>query len=107
MQTPFLNANLLSDIFTTLSILSSSLKNSHPLPASLPSLRERLIYHQRHARAHAAPATAFESNLDDPEMDEQGAESIRGSSIGIKEITMNVLTVSHNLLRPLHSVTMS
>ncbi|KAJ3501936.1 hypothetical protein NLJ89_g9115 [Agrocybe chaxingu] len=74
-RTPFMNPNFLSDIFTTLSILSSSLKDGHPLPAYLPTLRDRLIYHEYHARGHhsslysrivqkARPVTAQKLNLD-------------------------------------------
>ncbi|CAA7266342.1 unnamed protein product [Cyclocybe aegerita] len=73
--TPFMNPNFLSDIFTTLSILSNSLKDGHPLPAYLPTLRDRLIYHEYHPRGHhsslysrivqkARPVAAQKLNLD-------------------------------------------
>ena len=35
----------LSDVFTTLHILSNSLMQGHALPAYLPNLKERLVYH--------------------------------------------------------------
>ncbi|KAF8907694.1 hypothetical protein CPB84DRAFT_1768565 [Gymnopilus junonius] len=48
-RTPFMNPNFLSDVFTTLTILSNSLMNGSPLPAYLPKLRDRLVYHEYHA----------------------------------------------------------
>ncbi|KAJ3509937.1 hypothetical protein NLJ89_g4950 [Agrocybe chaxingu] len=48
-RTPFMNPNFLSDVFSTLSVLSSALKDGHPLPAYLPTLRDRLLYHEYHA----------------------------------------------------------
>ena len=36
----------LSDVFTTLHILSNSLMQGHAQPAYLPKLRERLVYHE-------------------------------------------------------------
>ncbi|KAF9042212.1 hypothetical protein BJ165DRAFT_257137 [Panaeolus papilionaceus] len=46
-QTPYLNPNFIADIFSTLSILSSSLQTGTPLPPYLPKLRERLLYHEQ------------------------------------------------------------
>ncbi|CAA7266341.1 unnamed protein product [Cyclocybe aegerita] len=44
-----MNPNFLSDVFSTLSTLSGALKDGHPLPAYLPTLRDRLLYHEYHA----------------------------------------------------------
>ncbi|KAF9475517.1 hypothetical protein BDN70DRAFT_883627 [Pholiota conissans] len=49
-RTPYLNPNFLSDVFMTITILSNSLMDGHQLPAYLPKLRDRLIYHEYHAR---------------------------------------------------------
>ncbi|KAF8168489.1 hypothetical protein B0H34DRAFT_816566 [Crassisporium funariophilum] len=110
-RTPFLNPNFLSDIFTTLSILSSSLMNGHPLPAYLPKLRDRLIYHEYHSGRRLNPSLGrigltkprYESDSD--EVNEDGASSagssehqldcsagrVDGSSIGLEELTLDVL----------------
>ncbi|KAG6854200.1 hypothetical protein C0991_009513 [Blastosporella zonata] len=42
-QTPFLNPNLLSDIFSNISIVSYALAGAHPLPPGLPRLRDRVV----------------------------------------------------------------
>ncbi|PPQ95766.1 hypothetical protein CVT26_015853 [Gymnopilus dilepis] len=52
-RTPFMNPNFLSDVFTTITILSNSLMNGNPLPAYLPKLRDRLVYHEYHAGRQA------------------------------------------------------
>ncbi|KAJ7745343.1 hypothetical protein B0H16DRAFT_977704 [Mycena metata] len=98
-RTPFLNPNLLSDVFATVDILSNALANGHPLPASLPCLRERLMYHEALIRSMdsqrpAEPAT----KVDIP--DETDAESVisefvagkvEGASIGFEELSLSVL----------------
>ncbi|PPQ76063.1 hypothetical protein CVT24_006853 [Panaeolus cyanescens] len=54
-QTPYLNANFFADVFSTISIISSSLTSGTPLPPYLPQLTERLIYHaQAQHKARAA-----------------------------------------------------
>ncbi|KAF8798312.1 hypothetical protein BYT27DRAFT_7177807 [Phlegmacium glaucopus] len=106
-RTPFLNPNFLSDIFSTLSILSDSLLTGRPLPACLPKLRDRLLYHECH-KGHLRPAaqrqTVYESDSDEGLEKKQSTESsatekeldfsggkVDGSSIGLEELTLDVL----------------
>ncbi|KAF8972501.1 hypothetical protein BDZ97DRAFT_1649682 [Flammula alnicola] len=48
-RTPYLNPNFLSDVFVTLTTLSNALMEGHSLPAYLPKLRDRLVYHEYHS----------------------------------------------------------
>jgi Aromatic acid exporter family member 2 len=92
----------LSDIFTTLSVLSDSLSTGQPLPACLPKLRDRLLYHEYYKGRHRHPE---KQNVQESESDEvlQGSVpeeeldnstgKVDGSSIGFKELTLDVLTV--------------
>lgn len=103
LRTPFLNPNFLADVFTKVSILSYALAGGHPLPASLPMLRDRLVYHERlttHVDFHAqseVPAdetmkTSDESDSDfDHDSDVFAAHKVDGSSIGFEEMTLDIL----------------
>ncbi|KAJ7660842.1 hypothetical protein DFH06DRAFT_1472122 [Mycena polygramma] len=102
-RTPFLNPNLLSDVFATIDILANALEAGHPLPASLPCLRERLVYHEtlirsisRTARAPpAAPPIPQDDDSDDDADSETHAEfvagKVEGASIGFEELSLSVL----------------
>lgn len=91
----------LSDVFTTLSVLSDSLLTGRPLPACLPTLRDRLIYHEHYKGRHHNPdkQNDHESESDkvsqgdatEEELD-YSAGKVDGSSIG-KELTLDVLMV--------------
>ncbi|KAJ7328509.1 hypothetical protein DFH08DRAFT_884074 [Mycena albidolilacea] len=113
-RTPFLNPNLLSDIFATIDILANALEAGQPLPASLPCLRERLVYHEslirsmgRNARQAPVPVTLpaeQESVSEDSESDTHHAEfvagKVEGASIGFEELSLSVLMDEH---LPTHS----
>ncbi|KAJ7159965.1 hypothetical protein C8R43DRAFT_993969 [Mycena crocata] len=112
-RTPFLNPNLLSDIFSTVDILSHALEAGHPVPASLPNLRERLVYHEalvrsldRNAsRSQPAPSTNIalppKNTLDADDTEDSDSESsttsefvagkVEGASIGFEELSLSVL----------------
>ncbi|KAF7311860.1 hypothetical protein MIND_00196700 [Mycena indigotica] len=109
-RTPFLNPNLLSDIFSTIDILSHSLIAGRPIPASLPLLRDRLLYHETLIRAlnNAAlgepalsmPQQSAAPSLDDASDGEEDVDShatelkggkVDGASIGFKELSLSVL----------------
>ncbi|KAF9560292.1 hypothetical protein CPC08DRAFT_708223 [Agrocybe pediades] len=55
-RTPFMNPNFLADVFATVAILSNCLMQGHPLPAYLPKLRDRLLYHEYHAGRRTTPS---------------------------------------------------
>jgi len=104
-RTPFFNPNFLSDIFTTLSILSDSLLTGRPLPACFPKLRDRVIYHGRHqGQQHPSVDHPKKPQSDPDEEKEEDGESsltveeldsspekVDGSSIGFEELTLDVL----------------
>jgi len=103
LRTPFMNPNLLSDIFSNLSILSYALAGGHPLPGALPRLRDRGVYHQRHA-AHidfhnrpVADKKSSDSSSESEDIDsddgdlEYAAHKVDGSSIGFEEMTLDIL----------------
>ncbi|KAJ7083884.1 hypothetical protein C8R44DRAFT_862351 [Mycena epipterygia] len=103
-RTPFLNPNLLSDIFSKIEILSHALEAGHPVPASLPCLRDRLIYHEALVRAVDRDATAQRAAREiplDPEDEETAASDsgtaeiapgkVDGASIGFEELSLDVL----------------
>ncbi|KAF8638679.1 hypothetical protein AX17_002024 [Amanita inopinata Kibby_2008] len=102
-KTPFLNPNLVSDIFSTIVILSTTLSHPRPLLASMPRLRDRLIYHHLHvAQTRPARQATGDPLVQVPsESDSDGATSsvgmeigagrIDGSSIGFDELTLDVL----------------
>ncbi|KAF4605805.1 hypothetical protein EYR40_004595 [Pleurotus pulmonarius] len=101
-KTPFLNPHLLADIFSTISVLSHALSAGYPVPASLPRLRDRLIYHDRHMFAHGQssflspqkysekkglPDNGYSSTTGlDP-----SANKVDGVTIGFEELTLDVL----------------
>lgn len=125
-QTPFLNPNLvcevylqslcsteipismqLSDIFANLAITSYCLSGSHPLPPSLPNLRDRIVYHERHS---ASTRSILKSLPTKPQRDSEeyyqssessdGEEDIElvagkvdGSAIGFEELSLHVMMV--------------
>lgn len=100
-----------------ISVLSGALMTNTPLPPGMPSLRERALYHQAHAvkmqtgmnhpssyahsngvGAHPTPnnETAIHSEAASTvETDEVAPEKIDGSSIGIKQISLDVLMVNN------------
>ncbi|KAL0954522.1 hypothetical protein HGRIS_003489 [Hohenbuehelia grisea] len=93
-KTPFVNPNLLADIFSTIAILSHALNGAHALPAGLPRLHERLIYHDRHSltAAHSRGAST-NSNAAEISLDEldPSPEKIDGASIGFDELSLDLL----------------
>jgi hypothetical protein len=107
-RTPFLNPNFLSDVFTTLSVLSDSLSTGGPLPACLPKLRDRLLYHEYYkGRLHkpdkqngheSESGKVLQDDATEEELD-YSAGKVDGSSIG-KELTLDVLKDEH---LPVHS----
>ncbi|KAJ7207441.1 hypothetical protein GGX14DRAFT_698162 [Mycena pura] len=106
-RTPFLNPNLLSDVFQTIDTLSHALEAGRPIPASLPLLRERLLYHEALIRALAGTAPNMHGLLvpekrahldqsdDELETDSHAAElvagKVDGASIGFEELSLSVL----------------
>ncbi|KAJ7612695.1 hypothetical protein FB45DRAFT_939576 [Roridomyces roridus] len=102
-RTPFLNPNLLSDLFSTIDILSHALSAGRPIPASLPCLRDRLVYHDAFIRAlepNNGPPASFDipirqdsdSELADSEhVSEFVAGKVEGASIGFQELSLDVL----------------
>ncbi|KAJ7027016.1 hypothetical protein C8F04DRAFT_1123608 [Mycena alexandri] len=98
-RTPFLNPNLLSDVFATIDIHSNALSDGHPLPASLPCLRERLMYHEALIRSMdwqrpGEPAKKVDIPEDtdsETEISEFVAGKVEGASIGFEELSLSVL----------------
>ncbi|KAG6828854.1 hypothetical protein H0H92_006561 [Tricholoma furcatifolium] len=86
-QTPFLNPNLLSDIFSNLSILSYALSGAHPLPPSLPRLRDRIVYHER---MNPATGGRYSSATANEQMNLDNVDQVDGSSIGF-EVSLDLL----------------
>jgi len=112
----------LSDVFNTMYILSNTLMAGQPLPAYLPKLRDRLIYHESHtgrrsmnpsliksmfSRTGASDVKGMEkgqaTDMDQPSQASRGGNppptgptAVDGSSIGIEldELTLDVLLVS-------------
>ena len=109
----------LSDVFTTLHILSNSLMQGHALPAYLPKLRERLVYHEIHTGRRSMNSSLIRSMFSRPLSTEtesvQAVEtdsSLEGSSCGnaplagpemvdrsstgmeLEDLTLDVLLVS-------------
>ena len=109
----------LSDVFTTLHILSNSLMQGHTLPAYLPKLRERLVYHEIHTGRRSINSSLIRSMFSQPlstgtenvqaaETDSSlegssgsnapiaGPETVDGSSTGmeLEDLTLDVLLVS-------------
>ncbi|KAF8972504.1 hypothetical protein BDZ97DRAFT_1722616 [Flammula alnicola] len=60
-RTPYMNPNFLSDIFMTLTIISNSLMQGQSLPAYLPHLRDRLVYHEYHSGGRSLNPTLFKT----------------------------------------------
>ncbi|KAJ7093436.1 hypothetical protein B0H15DRAFT_832325 [Mycena belliarum] len=102
-RTPFLNPNLLSDIFSTIDILSHALDGGHPVHASLICLRDRLVYHDMHLKLPKTRAVDLEQNVALPGSEHDGdtdsesgtsefvAGKVDGASIGVKELSLNLL----------------
>ncbi|KAJ7247491.1 hypothetical protein C8J57DRAFT_1359112 [Mycena rebaudengoi] len=107
-RTPFLNPNLLSDVFSAVDILSHSLETGRPIPASLLPLRERLMYHETFLRllrrvrsnevsvSHSAKhepdySPPVEDSDDDSHAAELIAGKVDGASIGFEELSLSVL----------------
>ncbi|KAJ6613973.1 hypothetical protein B0H10DRAFT_2436246 [Mycena sp. CBHHK59/15] len=99
-RTPFLNPNLLSDIFSHIDIISHALEAGHPLPASLPCLRDRLVYHESHARSMSgSPSVPTDKPVLPADIDAESesgsaefvAGKVDGSSIGFEELSLSVL----------------
>ncbi|KAF8060806.1 hypothetical protein FPV67DRAFT_1673642 [Lyophyllum atratum] len=96
-QTPFLNPNLLSDIFANLAILSYALAGGHPLPPALPKLRDRVVYHERlHPPRPSQNNKASEADSIDTDSDTNAelefvADKVDGCSLGFDEMTLDVL----------------
>ncbi|KAG6817295.1 hypothetical protein H0H87_010637 [Tephrocybe sp. NHM501043] len=88
-QTPFLNPNLLSDIFSNISIVSYALAGAHPLPPGLPRLRDRVVYHERMNPVSRYPQP---TEAKSPETDvDSVADKVDGSSIGFVEVSLDIL----------------
>lgn len=113
-RTPFLNPNLLADIFTTIAILSQALATAQPIPGVLPRIRDRMVYHERHREAYGArraprahlrtqaserTRAANDGGIQTEELDFSGGK-IDGSSIGFEQLTLDVLMDSQ---LPAHS----
>ncbi|CDZ98124.1 Predicted membrane protein [Phaffia rhodozyma] len=101
-QTPFLNPELITDIFGILSLITQCLYNGHPLPPTLHSLRDRLVYHDRSRSAFSSsrkvsPDERDEdddstgTNVDGDSLD-PSTEKIDGVSMGVKNIGLDTLT---------------
>jgi len=56
----------LSDVFITLHILSNSLMQGHALPAYLPKLKERLVYHEIHTGRRSMNSSLIRSMFSRP-----------------------------------------
>ncbi|CAK5272819.1 unnamed protein product [Mycena citricolor] len=99
-KTPFMNPNMLSDIFATISILGHSLENGHPVPGTLPCLRERLMYHDsllHPEHVHDDSSTGSMVQPDDSDGDSMAdlvKGKIDGGSIGVEELSLAVLMAS-------------
>jgi len=128
-RTPYLNPNFLSDIFTTMYVLSNTLMEGQPLPAYLPKLRDRLIYHESHTGRRSMNPSLIKSMFSRPgtsdvkgiekgqatDMDQTsqvsrggnppttGPTAVGGSSIELDELTLDVL-LDEQL--PVHSTAM-
>jgi hypothetical protein len=91
----------LSDIFMAISVAANCLMHGSELPAHLPNLRDRLVYH-----AHKRGLSAAKSNKqvgdvhDEIDMKERGEmsqpEDVHDSSTGIEadELDLDVLLVN-------------
>ncbi|EJU01649.1 hypothetical protein DACRYDRAFT_116734 [Dacryopinax primogenitus] len=88
-KTPFFNPNFMQDVNATIYIVARSLRHGYPVPASLTPLRERLIYHDRHAtilggREHV------QSEVLSEELDASPGR-VEGASIGLRSMTLSTL----------------
>lgn len=99
-QTPFLNPSLLSELLSTLAILSSSLANGLSIPGSLPSIGDRLIYHHRMVHYQQKQLLPGGSNTRGPQPGEEGLDSIDTTHVGLFEVTLSVLADDQ---LPIHS----
>ncbi|KAF9011593.1 hypothetical protein BDZ89DRAFT_1077624 [Hymenopellis radicata] len=86
----------LADVFMHISILSSSLAHSTPLPPTFPSLRGRLLYHERVVKQQRHEQCEEPQPDDASSVDGESPEApgkVDGSSIGFKELSFSVLMV--------------
>ncbi|KAF7367705.1 hypothetical protein MSAN_00834300 [Mycena sanguinolenta] len=103
-RTPFLNPNLLSDIFATIDILTNALEGGAPAPPHLsPCLRERLVYHETLIRSMKRNANARQVAVTHPVEDSDSdvtdsdthtefvAGKVEGASIGFEALSLSVL----------------
>lgn len=107
-------------MFMTITILSNALMDGHPLPAYLPKLRDRLVYHEYRARGRSVNPVLFssldlrpgiyrpgdkgsrsqtEASLEEREEEIRlaaGPTNVDGSTIGIErdKLTLDILLVS-------------
>ncbi|CAK5266926.1 unnamed protein product [Mycena citricolor] len=87
-RTPFLNPNLLADVFSTIEILSHALDAGHPIPESLPLLRDRLLYHEALVRYMHPDRGNLQADVEESEL---VAGKVDGASIGFTELSLGVL----------------
>ena len=119
----------LSDVFMTITILSNSLMDGHQLPAYLPKLRDRLVYHEYHARGRPMnqvllnsldlrqgiyrpgdKGSQTDSSSEDREEEIQraaGPTNVDGSAIGLdlNQLTLDTLLVRISRLKHLDTYT--
>lgn len=114
-QSPFLNPNLvrylvrcevalliclqLSELFSTLSILSSSLASGRPIPGSLPSLRDRMVYHARMSQYQVGQLGRQAKMSSSP----QSIDIMDPAHVGIFDLTRDILADEQ---LPIHSTGM-
>lgn len=94
----------LADVFMHVSILSSALANGTPLPPTVPSLRERLLYHEAHLKRRdqhtqngsedAKGSHDVNDGASETTDDSAAPGKVDGSTIGFKELSLDILLVS-------------
>lgn len=81
-----------------MAISSHALAGARPVPTSLPSLRDRLVYHERHTGARGGPVFPKETEKQTPDSASdpkpEGDHDVDGASIGFEQLSLHVLTVS-------------
>ncbi|KJA27441.1 hypothetical protein HYPSUDRAFT_131287 [Hypholoma sublateritium FD-334 SS-4] len=88
-RTAYLNPNFLSDTFMMINLLSNSLTGGHALPAQLPRLRDRLVYHEYHSNAN----DIWRDGNHEHTRHAAGPSHVDGSSIGLEldQLTLDIL----------------
>lgn len=84
----------LSDVFMAVSVTANCLMHGTELPAHLPTLRDRLVYHAHKVRPSGAKSSnRVNTSVEDGDMFQP--EDIHDSSVGIEadELTLDVLLV--------------